>query len=97
MLLFLWFHTSFQASTLLQGEYCGDIRDGEGVMSYPGGRQDVGVWRGEWLVQLKYVVHEATFDPTSSHPLQSANSLDSPDLKSRGKYGPRGPLEVRHS
>ena len=75
--------------------YHGDIRDGEGVMTYPSGRQDVGVWRGEKLVQLKFVVPAATFNPYSAHPLGSAHSLDTPDTKSRGKYGPKGPLEVR--
>ena len=74
--------------------YHGDVRDGEGVMTYLGGRQDVGTWRGEKLAQLKFVVPAVSFDPYSSHPLGSTHSLDTPDLKSRGKYGPKGPLEV---
>ena len=63
-------------------------------MTYPGGRQDVGVWRGTKLVKLKFAIQEASFDPWSLHPLSSCHSLGSPDLKSRGKYGPMGPLEV---
>lgn len=76
-----------------QGIYRGDSRDGEGVMTYPGGRQDVGVWKRTKLVQLKFAVGEASFDPSSFNPLP-CNSLDSPDWKSRGNHGPKGPLEV---
>ena len=77
-----------------QGMYHGNSRDGEGVMTYPGGRQDVGVWRGTKLIKLKFAIQEASFDPWSLHPLSSCHSLGSPDLKSRGKHGPMGPLEV---
>ena len=63
-------------------------------MTYPGGRQDVGVWRGTKLIKLKFAIQEASFNPWSIHPLSSCHSLGSPDLKSRGKYGPMGPLEV---
>lgn len=76
-----------------QGIYHGDSRDGEGMMTYPGGRQDVGVWKGTKLVQLKFAVGEASFDPSSSNSLP-CDSLDSPDWKSRGNHGPKGPLEV---
>ena len=79
-----------------QGMYHGDSRDGEGVMTYPGGRQDVGVWSGTKLIQLRFAVIEAAFDPSSSHPLPCHN-LDSPDWRSRGKHGPKGPLEVSRS
>ena len=63
-------------------------------MTYPGGRQDVGVWRGTKLIKLKFAIQEASFNPWSIHPLSSCHSLGSPDLKSRGNYGPMGPLEV---
>lgn len=69
----------------MQGEYCEDERCGHGVMTYPDGRQDVGVWQGERLAQLYSRVPEA--------------SLKYPDENERGKnsraaYGERGPLET---
>ena len=81
---------------LPQGVYHDDIRDGEGVMTYPGGRQDVGIWKGSKLIRLRFTVAEAIFDPSAS--LSSLGPLDSSlgtnDHKSRGKFGPKGPLEV---
>ena len=76
--------------------YRHDVRDGEGVLTYPSGRQDVGVWKGTKLIQVRFAISEAFFDPSSvKHPLGSSNSsLGSPDLKHRGKFGPKGPLEV---
>ena len=77
--------------------YCGDERDGEGVLTYPGGRQDVGTWKGTKLVKLRFTVKASYFVPAScDHPLKSpeSTSLGSPDVKERGRFGPRGPLEV---
>jgi len=66
-----------------------------GIQSYPGAgrRQDVGIWKGNILVKLRFIIPEASISSlldTSS----SAASLELPDLKHRGKYGPKGPLEV---
>ena len=78
-----------------QGVYHNDLRDGEGVLTYPGGRQDVGVWKGMKLIRLRFAVAEVYFDPSSTHPLMSSDSsLGTNDHKSRGKFGPKGPLEV---
>lgn len=78
-----------------QGVYHHDIRDGEGVMTYPGGRQDVGIWKGVKLIRLRFTVVEAFFDPSSSNPLGSPDSsLGTIDHRSRGKFGLKGPLEV---
>jgi len=76
--------------------YRGDMRDGDGVLTYPGGRQDVGTWRGNKLVQLRFTVREAHFDPAlSDQPSHTPNSsLGSPEMKERGKFGPKGYLEV---
>lgn len=78
---------------LLQGIYENDIRHGEGVFSYPGGRQDVGIWRGEKLVRLKFLIKEVelTLDPVVSRH----SDLPTPDMASRGKHGVKGYLEVR--
>jgi len=78
-----------------QGTYKHDIRDGLGIQSYPGAgrRQDVGIWKGNKLVKLRFIIPEASISSlldTSS----SVASLELPDLKHRGKYGPKGPLEV---
>ena len=71
------------------------MRDGEGVLTYPGGRQDVGVWKGVKLVRLRFTVGGAFFDPSSANPLGSPNSsLGASDCRSRGNFGPKGPLEV---
>ena len=79
----------------MQGVYHSDHRDGEGVLTYPGGRQDVGVWKGVKLVRLRFAVAETHFDPSSLTPLGSPNSsLGTIDHRSRGKFGPKGPLEV---
>ncbi len=76
--------------------YHDDIRDGEGVLTYPGGRQDVGIWRGTKLIRLRFTIADALYDPySSSNPLASLDSsLGASDHKSRGKFGPKGPLEV---
>ena len=80
----------------LQGMYHHDGRDGEGVLTYPGGRQDVGTWRGVKLVQLRFTVAAAFFDPSSANPLGLPNSsLVASHHQSRGReFGPKGPLEV---
>jgi hypothetical protein len=79
-----------------QGVYHDDIRDGEGVLTYPGGRQDVGIWRGTKLIRLRFTIADALYDPySSSNPLAPLDSsLGASDHKSRGKFGPKGPLEV---
>lgn len=76
--------------------YHHDVRDGEGVMTYPGGRQDVGIWRGTKLVRLRFTIAEVLYNTyTSSNPLGPLDSsLGASDHKSRGKFGPKGPLEV---
>lgn len=67
------------------------MRSGEGVLTYPGCRQDVGIWCGSRLVQLKFAVHEA------ASPLHAGSRvLHTPDLASRGDHMPKGPLEVHH-
>ena len=69
--------------------YKDDIRHGEGTMTYVNRRQDVGMWRGSKLIQLKFALPEA------SSPLYSDSyTLYTPDLKSRGNHLPKGPLEV---
>ncbi len=80
-----------------QGMYHGDVRDGEGVLTYPGGRQDVGTWEGTKLVKLRFTVKEAYFDPASRDlPLKSPeeNSLGSSNSEERAGFGPKGQLEV---
>lgn len=74
--------------------YHNDIRDGEGIMTYSGGQQDVGIWKGPKLIQLKFVIKEILFDPMTSMPAALKSSLCIPEVSSRGKYGPKGPLEV---
>ena len=67
-------------------------------MTYPGGRQDVGIWRGTKLIRLRFTIAEVLYDPYASPnplgPLDSS-SLGASDYKSRGKFGPKGPLEVK--
>lgn len=70
------------------------MRCGEGVVTYPGGRQDVGIWRGMKLVRLKFALREITLDPLESRHLSNSRRLHTPDVKSRGKHGPKGYLEV---
>lgn len=70
------------------------MRQGEGVVSYPGGHQDVGIWKGLKLVKLKFAVKEMTLDPLPIQQLSRSGRLHTPDLKSRGPYGPKGCLEV---
>ncbi len=78
--------------------YHDDVRQGEGVLTYPGGRQDVGTWQGTKLVQLTFTIKEAHFDPAAAscdHTSKSSKcSLGSPDTKERGNVGPKGQLEV---
>ncbi len=76
--------------------YDNDTRDGEGVLSYPGGRQDVGIWRGKRLTKLKFIIREITLEPKISRhsSLKANNDLQTPDLLSRGNAGPKGYLEV---
>lgn len=71
-----------------QGTYKDDMRCGEGVYSYHGGRQDVGIWKGQKLIRLKFVISEII-------PSHKSRSLPTPDMHSRGKHGPKGYLEVR--
>ena len=73
--------------------YQHDVRQGEGVFSYPGGRQDVGTWRGEKLIRLKFALRELEF--TLGPGKSRLNRLPTPDLASRGNYGRKGYLEVR--
>ena len=73
--------------------YSDDIRDGEGVLSYPGGRQDIGVWRGRKLTQLKFIIKEIALDPKISRQ-KASHGLQTPDMHSRGNAGPKGYLEV---
>lgn len=70
------------------------MRCGEGVVTYPGGRQDVGIWRGAKLVRLKFALREVTVDPLASRLLSKSHGLLTPDIKSRGNHGPKGILEV---
>lgn len=64
------------------------VRRGEGVCSYPGGRQDVGVWRGHKLIRLKFAIRELDVNT------RNQTELLTPDTHSRGKFGPKGNLEV---
>jgi len=66
------------------------------VQSYPGAgrRQDVGIWKGNKLIKLHFIISEADLFfqlDTSS----STASLELPDFKHRGNYGSKGPLEVK--
>ena len=65
-------------------------------MSYPGGRQDVGIWKGTKLLRLRFTIADALYDPYALfNPLEPLNSsLGASDRKSRGNFGPKGPLEV---
>ena len=74
--------------------YNNDRREGEGVVSYPGGRQDVGIWRGPQISQLKFVINEIALEPRISHHASLRAGLDTPDLQSRGSFEPKGYLEV---
>ena len=77
-----------------QGHYCQDVRCGEGVIYYSKCHQDVGVWRGAHLVQLKFSVPDASFDPTQIVK-GKLGSLDTPNYhQMRGVRGEKGPLEV---
>ncbi len=74
--------------------YHGDVREGEGVLTYPGGRQDVGTWKGTKLIKLRFIVKEAYFNPDLPSKSPEEYSLGSPDLKERASFGPKGQLEV---
>lgn len=74
---------------MLQGMYHGDIRDGEGVMTYPGRIKDEGIWKGSKLMQMKFPISNIHFDPYH---------VESAGVSARWKKrGPRGPLEVSAS
>ena len=88
---FLHLSILYTGVLLYQGNYYDDIRHGEGVVSYPCGRQDVGIWRGHHLVELKYPLVEAYFQPNRA---SDRESLKSPDYTLRGLVSPRGYLEV---
>ena len=78
-------------SCFMQGTYRNGERSGEGVLTYPACRQDVGVWCGDRLVQLRFTVHEAMA------PLHAGSRvLHTPDNANRGDYLPKGPLEVHN-
>ena len=70
------------------------MRDGEGIVTYPGGQQDVGIWKGPYIIQLKFVIKEILFDYLSSEFKIKSHPM-TPDMQSRGKYGPKGHIEVR--
>lgn len=82
------------ALPFIQGIYHNDLRCGEGVLSYPNGRQDVGIWKGQQLIQLKFPQLEADFAPGKIGELGSNASLASPNYTMRGQHGPKGHLEV---
>lgn len=64
-----------------QGLYHADQRFGPGVVSYPDGRQDVGLWLGERLLRLCTAVEEGfslkTFPEYAAYmdPAASTDSL----------------------
>ena len=62
------------------------------MITYPGGRQDVGIWNGSRMVQLKYPQVEADFKLEVQG--SSSVSLKSPDYSLRGTFGSKGYLEV---
>ena len=64
------------------------------MVSYPCGRQDVGIWRGHYLVELKYPLVEAYFQPNRT---SDCEPLKSPDYTLRGLVSPKGYLEVINS
>lgn len=69
--------------------YHGDIRDGEGILTYPSKVKDKGIWKGMKLMQLKFAIPGFHFDPYSSDPLES------PEFSAKKKRrGPKGYLEV---
>lgn len=72
-----------------KGMYHRDVRDGEGVLTYPGGVKDEGTWKGTKLMQLKFAIVDVHFDLCCSIPLESLGV--SPKRKRRG---PIGHLEV---
>ena len=64
------------------------------MVSYPCGRQDVGVWRGQYLTELQFPQVEAYFKPNKLNLLSDCESLKTPDYTMRGSVGPKGYLEV---
>lgn len=79
-------------NSLLQGVYHNDIRDGEGVFTYSGGHQDVGMWKGTKLVQLTSSITDAIFIPRLKHLFNDISGISLPDTKHRNH--PKGFLEV---
>lgn len=63
-------------------------------MTYRKGHDDVGVWKGAKIVQLKFCVEEAWFDLRSSQPLDSGYSIGGPNWRQNGRRGMKGELEV---
>ena len=63
------------------------------MLSYRGGRQDIGVWKGCKLIRLQVVVPEASFS-VSDESDEDCRDLKTPDFKSRGIFRLKGPLEV---
>ena len=70
--------------------YCAGKREGEGVITYPGGRQDIGIWSGSKLIRLKFTIKEAFTDHRLPLPIVRSYS-QVPYVESRYK----GHLEVR--
>lgn len=87
----------FKNNFFLQGNYQRDMREGEGVLSYPGGHQDVGSWKGTRLIRLKFAITEISITPAPYHQRPNNGRLMTPDVHSRGKCGPKGYLEVREA
>ena len=55
----------------------------------------MGVWRGSRLERLKFALREVTLDSLAFRNLARGYCrLYTPDLKSRGDYGPKGQHEV---
>lgn len=87
-------HHFLYSSSSSQGHYHHDVRCGDGVIYYSKGQQDVGMWQGAHLVQLKFSVPDASFDPL--RVVQgNLGSLDTSNYhQMRGVPGGKGPLEV---
>ena len=64
------------------------------MIYYSRHHQDVGVWRGAHIVQLKFSIPDASFDPLRVVK-GKLGSLDTPNYhQTRGVPGEKGPLEV---
>jgi len=53
--------------------------------------EDIGIWKGQKLIRLKFAVRDII---PSQDPTQKRKELPTPDIHSRGNYGPKGHLEV---